>query len=237
MSHIPACELDSGRVILCSGEVEEDLLDAFRGKAGPLLSSGRYRCYAFWRYADFVLILAGIGTGTLEPVLWEILSPGIVRQIILIGTAGAVTARAPALGKALPLSAAWSCGSGIDGELGLAPALPRWKLPENTPTATIASSDFFYGYSDRVLDGSFRACQGSFRAKYLALRDRADLIDMEVAPFYYFCPFFDPTGKLEYLAVKGASNGLGKGEEMNAYALPVMRDCAEKALALLGLSR
>ncbi|HNX05660.1 MAG TPA: hypothetical protein PKI32_09165, partial [Opitutales bacterium] len=118
VSHILPRDLGAGRVILCSGEVESDLLAAFRGRTGPVLDCGRYRCYAFWRYADFTLILAGIGTGSLEPLLWEILRPGIVKKIVLIGTAGAVTAKAPALGTALPISQAWSCGGGIDGELG-----------------------------------------------------------------------------------------------------------------------
>jgi hypothetical protein len=60
------------------------------------------------------------------------------------------------------------------------------------------------------------------------------MIDMEVASFYYFSPRFDPTGKLEYLAVKGASNALGKGDEMNRFAGEVMDHCARQAVALIG---
>jgi hypothetical protein len=235
VTHILPRDLTSGRAILCCGEVEADLHAAFAGRCGPVLASGRYRTYAFWRYADFTLVLAGIGTGSVEPLLWEILTPGVLRQAVLIGTAGTSHGDIPLPGRALPIAKAWACGSGLDGELGLEPALPRWNLPEGSPTNTIASSDFFYGYSDRVLDASFRACQGPFRTKYRAIRDQADLIDMEVAPFYYFAPRFDPTGKLEYIAVKGSSNALGKGEEMNDFASSVLSDCAQKALELLGL--
>jgi hypothetical protein len=225
----------SPRVIICSGECEEDLLHAFRGMERKPVLVCHYRCYKFWQYQDFTLILAGIGTGTLEPLLWEILTPGVVEEVLLIGTAGAVRADAPAMGEALPIRAAWPCGTGIDAEVGYEPLAPRWTLPANAPTCTIASSDFFYGYSDRVLDGSFNACQGAFRERYKVIRELADLIDMEVAAFYYFAPRFDPTGKLRYLAIKGSSNGLGKGEEMNHYAGSVMDSCARQALEFLRL--
>ena len=233
VSHILPDDLREN-VILCSGEVEEDLLRAFRFVEGTPSRVRQYRCYKFWRHEKFTLILAGIGTGAMEPLLWEILTTGVVRKIVLIGTAGAVTGAAPSMGGALPIGEAFSCGTGIDGEVGLEPLRPRWSLPQGAHTCSIASSDFFYGYSDRVLDGSFKACQGPFRERYLQIRDRADMIDMEVASFYYFCPRFDLTGKLEYLAVKGASNALGKGDEMNHFAGSVMDDCVRQAVALLG---
>jgi len=232
VSHVLPAHL-SERVILCCGEVEDDLMDAMRPWPEAPVFVQQYRCYKVWKYPSLTLILAGIGTGTLEPLLWEILTPGIIRRIILIGTAGAVTAKAPTMGRALPIARAWSCGTGIDAEVGMEPVGPRWHLPSGTATCGIASSDFFYGYSDRVLDGSFRACQGPFRERYLKIRDRADLIDMEVVSFYYFCPHFDPSRELRYLAIKGSSNALGKGEEMNTYAADVMRSCARQAMDLL----
>ena len=225
----------SKRVILCCGEVEEDLLQSFHGYPEKPLLVQHYRCYKFWKYSNFTLILAGIGTGTLEPLLWEILTPSVIHKIVLIGTAGAVSPDAPTTGSALPVGEAYSCGTGIDGEMGLEPLKPRWEFPEGTKTCSIASSDFFYGYSDRVLDGSFKACQGPFREKYLKIRDRAALVDMEVAPFYYFCPRFDPTGTIEYVAVKGSSNALGKGAEMNMHARTVLGNCVHRALLMLEL--
>jgi hypothetical protein len=234
VSHILPEHLNE-RVILCCGEVEADLVRAFRNLPEKPVLVQQYRCYKFWKYADFTLILAGIGTGTLEPLLWEILAPNVIRKIVLIGTAGAVGADAHTMGGALPIGEAYSCGTGIDTEVGLEPLRPRWNLPAGTRMCSIASSDFFYGYSDRVLDGSFKACQGPFKARYLQIRDRAALIDMEVAGFYYFCPRFDSTGKLEFVAVKGSSNALGKGEEMNRFAVMVMDDCARQAMELLGL--
>ena len=234
VTHILPKQL-SKRVILCCGEVEEDLVKACHGYPEKPLLSQQYRCYKLWKFSSFTAILAGIGTGALEPLVWEILKTGIVHKIVLVGTAGAVNKDAPDLGKALPIGEAYSCGTGIDGEVGLEPLKPRWNLPEGTKTCSIASSDFFYGYSDRVLDGSFNACQGAFKEKYLKLRDKAALIDMEVAQFYYLCRHLDTTGKLEFIAVKGSSNPLGKGEEMNKYATPVLEDCLRKALRMLEL--
>jgi len=234
VSHVLPEHLNE-RTIICSGEIEKDLLHAFRRVEDKPLFVQQYRCYKVWKFPKFTLILAGIGTGTLEPLLWEILTPGIVRKIILIGTAGCVRQEAPELGKAMPINAAYPCGTGIDAEVGLTPLGTNWPLPEGTHMCSIASSDFFYGYSDRVLDGTFRACQGPFLERYKQIRDLADLIDMEVAPFYYFAPRFAPEGTLDYLAIKGSSNSLGKGEEMNFYASSVMDDCAAQALRLMGI--
>ncbi len=234
VTHILPPDLHA-QTIICAGEVEDELLHAFRNVPEKPLHSRQYRCYRLWKYPSFTLILSGIGSGCVEPLLWEILSPGLIRQIVLIGTAGCVRPAAPALGRALPIHAAWSCGTGIDGEHGLEPLTPRWPLPEGSATCSIASSDFFYGYSDRVLDGRFAACQGPFRERYLKVRDLADLIDMEVAQFYYFAPRFDRTGSLSYLAIKGSSNLIGLGEQMNHYAAGVMDDCAAQAFSLMGL--
>jgi hypothetical protein len=234
VSHILPDNL-SGRVILCLGEDEADLLHPFRNIGKKPLNVGRYRSYKFWKYDDFTLILGGIGTGTLEPLLWEILSPCVIKKIVLIGTAGGVTERAPEKGKAMTISEAWPCGTSLDAEVGMNPVRPRWRGKVCSASCTIASSDYFYGYSDRVLDGTFTACQGAFKERYKTIRDRADMIDMEVAGFYYFCPFFDRTGELEFVAVKGSSNGLGLGGEMNAYAGEVMDDCARQAMEMLEL--
>lgn len=234
VSHILPADL-SDRVILCSGEVEEDLLHAFRCLKVQPERVGQYRCYKYWKYADFTLILAGIGIGTLEPLLWEILTPGVIRKIVLIGTAGGVTERAPKMGGACFIAEAWPCGTSLDAEVGLNPVLPRWSGATCGGSCSIASSDFFYGYSDRVLDGTFAACQGPFKARYQYVKERADMIDMEVAGFYYLAPYFDKTGHLEFAAVKGSSNGLGKGEEMNSYAAEVMDNCARQSLEMLEL--
>jgi hypothetical protein len=214
--------------------VEEDLLAAMGQRMAGVVYSMQYRCYKLWKFDSFTLILAGIGTGTLEPVLWETLTTGVVRRIVLIGTAGLVRDGAPCMGRAMPVGEAYSCGTGVDADAGEAPLRPRWPGLEGMRTCSIASSDFFYGYSDRVLDGTFRACQGAFRERYMRIKPLADLIDMEVAGFYYLAPHFAPEGRLDYLAIKGSSNALGKGEEMNGFAQSVMDDCVEQAFALLG---
>jgi purine-nucleoside phosphorylase len=234
VSHILPDDL-SERVILCSGEVEADLLHAFRYLKVQPEREGQYRCYKYWKYADFTLILAGIGIGTLEPLLWEILTVDVIRKIVLIGTAGGVTEHAPRMGDACFITEAWPCGTSIDAEVGLNSVTPRWSGARCGASCTIASSDFFYGYSDRVLDGTFAACQGPFKTRYQLVKSRADMIDMEVAGFYYLAPHFDKTGSLEFAAVKGSSNGLGKGEEMNSYAAEVMDNCARQALEMLEL--
>jgi len=63
----------SERMVICCGEDAAELLQALRTEF-PRQETAyhEYRCYRFWKFAEFTLIWTGIGTGCLEPLLFEL---------------------------------------------------------------------------------------------------------------------------------------------------------------------
>lgn len=96
--------------------------------------------------------------------------------------------------------------------------------------ASIVSTDFFYGFP-RLFDGWPDGQR--FAADFAARAVGADLIDMEVAQFYWLAPLFNPS--VEYLAIKGPSNAIGAADEQVAKSPAVTEQCAAAAFKLLGL--
>ena len=89
--------LSSGTIILSCGEDITEVHDTFE----PLLKAlprrfHSYRGYTFAQYRGFTLATAGIGTGCLEPFLYEVLPA--TKRIILVGTAGLVSGTPRMLG-------------------------------------------------------------------------------------------------------------------------------------------
>jgi hypothetical protein len=58
-------------LLLCCGEDTTELLLALP-EVGPPLLYHVYRCYRFWRFDGFTLVWTGIGTGCLEPLMFEL---------------------------------------------------------------------------------------------------------------------------------------------------------------------
>ncbi|MHB8736189.1 MAG: hypothetical protein ACYC6M_12885, partial [Terriglobales bacterium] len=135
-------------VILCCGEDPLELVEQV--KSFRPIALHKYRCYRFWRFPAFSLIWTGIGTGCLEPLLFEIYMPFIVRNIILIGTAGAVSSIIPD-GQAFCIKKAYSRACAVRTKNPEVPLFPHWKppLPEDLQedAATIVSTDYYYGFS------------------------------------------------------------------------------------------
>src|SRR5688500_16227939 len=76
-------------IILSCGEDPSELLAAARtaGLDKPC-ALHEYRCYRFWSFPICTLVWTGIGTGCLEPLLYEILRESRANKICLVGTAG-----------------------------------------------------------------------------------------------------------------------------------------------------
>ncbi len=63
----------SKNIILCCGEDSNELINSFKELTSDNLEKfHEFRCYKFWKFPDLSLIWTGIGTGVLEPLLWEI---------------------------------------------------------------------------------------------------------------------------------------------------------------------
>jgi hypothetical protein len=76
------------------------------------------------------------------------------------------------------------------------------------PTASIVSSDFYYGFSPARRPGDYRHRLPALRRDFERLSTRVDLVDMEVGQFYALCRLIPDKPGLQFIAVKGASNAV-----------------------------
>ncbi len=223
-------------VILCCGEDKGALLDALGELGFPAGAPvSEFRSYVVWTLPDVTVVLSAIGTGALEPLLYELLATGRVERIVLVGTAGRLSATRLPLGVGYPIREARVAGTGLDRECGDRPLFPEWPEFPSGPSATIVSSDFYYGFSPALAPGDYRHRLLGVRGDYQRLSCVIDLVDMEVGQFYALCRLIPDTPGLRFLAFKGASNAIDNHAEQNAHAPSVLRDCLEKALVALGL--
>jgi hypothetical protein len=223
-------ELLSKRCVLVVGEDRRDVV-ALLGSPGE--TSHSFRNYEFWKQADFTLVLSGIGTGCVEPLMWELLRAKVIEEIILIGTAGKMPGASIPIGQPCAISDAFLGGTGLDQEGVSEPLKPRWELPAGIPTASSVSTDFFYGFSPRVMAGEYPFGRGHLRERYREhVRRGTQFVEMEVAQFYAFCDRFGHA-ELRYLAIKGASNELGDDAQQIAESASVIARCMEVATRLL----
>jgi len=244
------------RCIYCAGEDRRELLQALE-RAGPPhahealntqpaseqrtgtgsapISHWHYRSYEFWRFQDFCLILSGIGTGCLEPLLFEVLRANIVRKIVLVGTAGSMPGSQVAQGEAYLVDRAWPAGTGIDAEASELPLVPRWDLPATASKASSASSDFYYRFAPAIVQGTYPIHHGALKKLYEEhVRRGTELVEMEVAQFYFFCQNFG-AADLQYLAVKAIANVVGREDEQSVNSQAALIRTLATAFKLLGI--
>ncbi len=199
----------SSTCLLCCGEDRRTFLAALRHAGIPVKKSFAYRCYEFWKASpNLTFITSAIGTGCLEPLLWEILRPNKIRRIILVGTAGAMGQSRVKPTHSYVVTKAWLAGTPLDVDVPQ-PLKPRWPNLRRWPAASSVSTDFFYGFSPLIAAGKYPLAGKRLLAhfkKHLALK--TELVEMEVAQFYAFCQAFGRKN-LQYAAVKGVSNILG----------------------------
>ncbi len=136
-------ELLSRRCIVVAGE-DRRHVQALLGASA--VSSHAFRGYEFWKQPELTLILSGIGTGCVEPLLWEIMRPRIVDETVLIGTAGKMPAAAVEVGQPYVIADAFLAGTALDGDGLHQPLRPRWQLPKDLSVASCVSTDLFYGF-------------------------------------------------------------------------------------------
>ena len=181
------------------------------------------------------MTLSGIGTGCLEPLLFEILRPGIVRRIVLIGTAGIMPGAKVETGEACLIDEAWPAATGVDGEAAQLPLRPRCNPSANVRRASAVSTDFYYGFSPAILSGLYPIQGGRLQSLFEEHQRRGtQLVDMESAQFYCFCKYFGASA-LEYAAVRVPTNLAGCGDQQILYTPSALVNCLKTALQLLGV--
>ncbi len=223
--------------ILCCGEDKRTFVAALLALGFPAQAAEApdFRGYTTWTLPRLSVVLAPIGTGALEPILHEILGTGRISRLLLVGTAGRLAARPLPLGVGYPITEAHLAGTGLDREVGGKPLAPEWPEPFAGRSASIVSSDFYYGFSPARRAGDYRHRLPALRTDFERLSGRVDLVDMEVGQFYALCRLIPDAPGLRFLAIKGASNAVENHAEQNEHAPAVLLDCLRQALAALGL--
>ena len=231
----------SREVILCCGEDWNELLLALGSvTAEPMLLEHEYRVYRVGLFKKFSLIWSGMGTGCLEPLLYEISDIRHIRNIILIGTAGAPSSERVELGEIYAIEKAYLGGTAIQlpgAPFPLSPRFPEDAIAQaHLLRASIASTDYYYGFSKSHDTQKLRMADPSLEEAVDSLHDRVALIDMETAQFYYFCSVFFPE-HLRYIALKGAANLLADPAQQTTNSLGLLKKGLAAAFALLNLPR
>jgi Phosphorylase superfamily len=248
------------KVLLCCGEDPTELLLALPAIQRPI-AYHEYRCYKFWRFEPFTLVWSGIGTGCLEPLLYELLvagpnssriqAPPRIHEIVLIGTAGGLLSEGRCeIGEAYLIDKAYLGGSALIIPEHDISFLPKTSARPLTPhlgsmdapfvkeirTSSVVSSDYYYGFSTESQSKQLRERDRHLREAVNAVHDYSsiEMVDMETAQYYYFCDCMGG-GSLSYAAVRGPANSVGNFHKQPSFSLNVLRSACKIAFRLLSL--
>jgi len=224
-------------VVLCCGEDEKELLFAMQecGLVSPIKKL-EFRSYRVWKFSDLSVILAPIGTGSLEPLMSEVFSFNIVNKIILIGTAGQTNSSRTVIGKVYRIDEAYLCGTALDREITSYPLVPNLIHTDNYETATIVSTDLYYGLSESENLTKYQSHFPNLNEDFRKRSKHIDLVDMEVGQFYALCRIMPEQDNVQYTAFKGPANALSNMSEQTTYSLSVLKRGLELALKSLQIA-
>lgn len=228
----------SADMILCCGEDWGELLTALAEVTAekPYLLH-EYRCYRVAKFASFSLIWSGMGTGCLEPLLYELRDVPFLRNIVLVGTAGAVSTDRIKLGEVCFCEFAFLGGAAVHLPDSRFPLTPRFEGDLVTQArlkgARVASTDYYYGFSRNPPSQVLRSADAILEGAVAQLFDKVDLIDMETAQFYHFCRALFPGDRLHFIALKGAANSLSEQALQTDNSPSVLRAALEASFVLL----
>ncbi len=228
-------------LLVCCGEDREEMLHAIRTVLPGEVPSYRYRCYEFWRYPSFTLVLTGIGTGCLEPMLWEVmdaktLGDKAARRLVLFGTAGYLSDDKSGCGKVFLVDGAYPAGCAVRLDPADLPVRPRFhgldQLPN--PRAEEISTDHYYAFSPGTDPHKMVAKKydKSLQEGVTAQWKNGRLIAMETGQFYHFCRCYGDA-ETQFAAFRGVANLADQFEQQGDNAVNVLRESFRQAIQLL----
>ncbi len=197
-------------IVLSCGEDPTELLECLAQATGAgIPSPHRYRGFGCVKLPSMSVVWGGMGTGTLEPFLWEVLKCEKVKRIVLVGTTGLLAPCTEALGNAFLITEAYLAGTALDEEWITQPLRPSFRdldKAANLPRSSIVSTDFYYGFAGNKQRQGYPPITQRIEKGFQGTARSASLTDMETAQFYFFCSAFREKGTLDYLGIKGPAN-------------------------------
>jgi purine-nucleoside phosphorylase len=224
------------KMLLCVGEHAPEFLKALEALGHKPTEEHNYRCYRFWKFDGFCAMWTGIGSGCVEPMMWEVLgkdSP--IKEVVLVGTAGLIGNDPKLCGKVYAVTNAYACATGVQPDQQ--PCKASWKdLPANIPHRSSLSTDQYYGFykTTQPLGLKLQAKQKNLRDAIKNYWRKGRLLEMEVAQFYFLCKELGQKG-LKYIALKGVSNLDGKHETQTIMSQQILHESVATGLKLMGL--
>jgi hypothetical protein len=225
--------------ILCFGEDRRELMSA----VGQIIDEPEpqrheYRCYHCWRYREFTLILGGIGTGAVEPLIKEVADTQVVTRMVLIGTAGYLGDDPSAFGKVYLVEAAYPAGCAVVLGDDALPLGPRFEGIEQLglPRVTTITTDYYYGFSKKD-DPRVKAVQNADLNLRTGVETHWQLgrtIEMETASFYHFAGTYF-SDDVQFVAFRGVANLSDRFEDQTRHTRVVLAESFRQAIQLLAI--
>ncbi|MGB1697130.1 MAG: hypothetical protein ACPHK8_01875 [Thermoplasmatota archaeon] len=207
VTQIPA-SLHRKHILMCLGEDPAEFEAALQAAGAPHVCTHAYRGFRCYVDDERLVVLGGIGVGSQEPLLWELLRQPVDR-IILTGTSGALGGfTGAAKPHFLPTAHAAYSAMHAHPKRGF-----HANLASRLPTTMAVSTDAFYGFGPAILNGEYPS-EPALEASYGMYKDADALVDMETAYFYWAAPRFSTNPDLEYGAIRAAANAVTNFDEM-----------------------
>lgn len=228
-------------IVVCTGEDSRELMHAM-STVLPLhrWRYHEYRCYRAWAAEDLTIILSGIGSGCLEPLMFELLDRAtlgarVPKRLVMIGTAGYLSDSG--FGQVYLVEGAYPVGCAVALDDSMLPVRPSFagldRLP--LPRAEEISTDYYYACTVQESDPRkmlAKALNPALREGLVKYWQRGRLISMETAQFYHFARHYGPEGT-EYVALRGVANLADQFETQGDLSVAVLTDALRNAASLL----
>lgn len=228
-------------MIVCTGEDPDELKRAIKAVLpGKRPRFHQYRCYKAWKFSGVTIVISGIGSGCLEPLLFELLDYKTLgdkapKRLAMIGTAGYLADSG--FGQVYLVDGAYPVGCAIalpDSELPVKPNFAGLDSV-NLPRAEEISTDYYYACTPQENDArknAAKALNPSMQEGLSKYWKTGRLISMESAQFYHFAKCYGRPGT-EYVAFRGVANLADQFETQGDYSEQVLTDALRAATQLL----
>jgi len=228
-------------MIVCTGEDPKELTTAFKSSSlGKCLRYHQYRCYQAWKFSGITVVITGIGTGCMEPLMWELLDHETLgdkrpKRLAMIGTAGYISDSG--FGQVYVVDGAYPVGCGVrlhDDHLPVRPRFPGY-AELGLPLAEEMSTDRYFTCTPAMTDPR-KVLAKSHDPQLLEELEKywkaGRLISMETLQFYHFAKMFG-LPDTQYIAFRGVANLADQFETQGDYSQQILTDALSHAVEAL----
>jgi hypothetical protein len=231
-------------MIVCTGEDPDELRRAMQAVfPGKRPRFHQYRCYKAWKFSDpnITVVISGIGSGCLEPLLYELLDKDalgsrVPKRLVMIGTAGYIAKDGH--GQVFLVDEAYPIGCAVniaESDLPKTPCFAASKLLASLPRAAEMSTDYYYAATPATDNARKMAAKNAdplLAAGIARYWKEGRLISMESAQFYHFCGCYG-SNETQYLALRGVANLADQFHEQGDHSQNVLNEALRIAANLL----